>query len=359
MRQQTHNLVYIGTYTSRGAEGIYAYRYDASTGELSPLGVAAETPNPTFLAMAPDRKYLYAVNEVAELDGQPGGALSAFAIDPESGMLTFLNQQTTIGTGPCHVAVDHTGQYALVANYGSGSAAMLPILENGQLGEASDFKQHEGFGPNERRQQGPHAHSVTLSKDNRFAFVADLGIDRMMIYQLDMDNGKLIPNDPPWAETYPGAGPRHFSFHPNNQYAYIINEMGSSVTAFAYDAARGALNELETVSTLPEGFQGRNTCADIHLSASGEFLYGSNRGHNSIALFSIDPDKGTLTAIGYESTQGKTPRNFGLDPSGSFLLAANQDTNNVVSFQVDQETGQLAPTGHQVQVPAPVCIKWL
>jgi 6-phosphogluconolactonase len=257
------------------------------------------------------------------------------------------------------VAIDQTGQFALVANYSSGSASILPVQEDGSLGEASDFKQHQGFGPNERRQQGPHAHSVTLSPDNRFAFVADLGIDRMMIYQLDLDKGKLIPNDPPWAETYPGAGPRHFAFHPNGRYAYIINELGSSVSAFAYDAARGSLRELQTLSTLPERFKGRNTCADVHISADGKFLYGSNRGHDSIALFSIDSSTGTLAAIGHESTRGKTPRNFGLDPSGSFLLAANQDTNNVVAFSVDQETGLLSPTGHQIEVPAPVCVKWL
>jgi 6-phosphogluconolactonase len=359
MTQQTDSLVYVGTYTSRGAEGIYAYRFDPSSGDLDPLGVAARTANPTFLAIAPNRDYLYAANEVAELNDRPSGAVSAFSIDHDTGMLTLLNQQPSLGKGPCHVVVDQTGQFALAANYSSGSASMLPIRENGRLGEASDFVQHEGFGPNERRQQGPHAHSVTLSPDNRFAFVADLGIDKIMIYQLDLKEGKLQPNDPPWAETYPGAGPRHFAFHPNGRYAYIINELGSSVTAFAYDAAHGALRELQTISTLPEGFGGRNTCADVHVSASGEYLYGSNRGHDSIAIFGIDAATGTLTAIGHESTRGKTPRNFGLDPSGSFLLAANQDSNNIVAFQVDQDTGQLAPTGHQTQVPAPVCIKWL
>ena len=359
MTTQKDRLVYVGTYTSRGSEGIYAYRYDPLTGDLSPLGVVAHTENPTFLAISPNKKYLYAANEVAEIDGQPGGAVSAFSIDPDTGALTFLNRQPSCGKGPCHVTVDKTCQYVLVANYSSGSASILPIQEDGRLGEASDFVQHEGFGPNERRQQGPHAHSVTLSPDNRFAFVADLGLDKIMIYQLDLAEGKLRPNDPPWAETYPGAGPRHFVFHPSTKYAYIINEMGSSVTAFAYDAARGALSELQTLSTLPDSFGGRNTCADIHVSASGRFLYGSNRGHHSIAIMSIDPHTGRLTPIGHESTRGKTPRNFGLDPSGAFLLAANQDTNNIFAFQVNQETGELTQTGDDTKVPAPVCVIWL
>lgn len=359
MTNPKDGLVYVGTYTSRGSEGIYAYRYDPLSGGLSPLGVVARTENPTFLAISPNKKYLYAANEVTELDGQPGGAISAFSIDPDTGALTFLNRQPSCGTGTCHVTVDKTGKYVLAANYSSGSASILPIREDGWLGEASDFVQHEGFGPNERRQKGPHAHSVTLSPDNRFAFVADLGLDKIMTYQLDLVNGKLCPNDPPWAETYPGAGPRHFAFHPSTKYAYIINEMGSSVTVFAYDAARGALSELQTLSTLPEGFGGRNTCADVHLSTSGRFLYGSNRGHHSIAIMSIDPETGTLTALGHESTRGKTPRNFGLDPSGSFMLAANQDTNNIFAFRVNQETGGLTPTGHETKVPAPVCVIWL
>lgn len=359
MTQHTDSIVYVGTYTTRGAEGIYAYRFDPASGDLAPLGVAARTENPTFLAIAPNARYLYAANEVSELDGQPGGAISAFSINPDTGTLTFLNRQPSHGTAPCHVAVDQSGRFVLAANYGSGSASILPVQEDGRLGEASDVVQHQGFGPNERRQQGPHAHSVTLSPDNRFAFVADLGIDRMMIYRLDLDEGRLLPNDPPWAETYPGAGPRHFGFHPNGQYAYVVNELGSSVTAFAYDADRGALREMQTLSTLPDRFGGRNTCADMHISASGKYLYGSNRGHDSIAIFSIDPDTGLLTPIGHESTRGKAPRNFGLDPSGSFLLAANQDTNNIVAFRVDRETGLLTATGHQTQVPAPVCIRWV
>jgi 6-phosphogluconolactonase len=359
MTQPASSLVYVGTYTSRGAEGIYAYRYDTTTGTLSALGVTTGIANPTFLALHPDGTHLYAVNEVAELEGRPGGALSAYQVDASTGALTALNRQSTVGSGPCHVAVDHSGRYALVANYGSGSVAMLPIQEDGSLKEASDFHQHAGSGPHPRRQQGPHAHSVTISADNRYAFVADLGMDKIVVYKLDLERGKLIPNDEPWALTYAGAGPRHFAFHPNSAYAYMINELGSSVTVFAYDAVLGTLHELQTLSSLPEGFEGHNTCADIHLSQSGEFLYGSNRGHDSIAIFAVDPGAGTLTAIGHQSTLGKTPRNFGLSPDGRFLLAANQDSNDIFCFRVDAESGQLSPTGHKTEVPAPVCIKWL
>jgi 6-phosphogluconolactonase len=359
MTQPEQNLVYVGTYTSRGAEGIYAYRYDPDAGTLTALGVTTGIVNPTFLAVQPNGRSLYAVNEVGEIDGQPGGALSAYQVDPTTGDLTFLNRQSTIGQGPCHVTVDQTGRYAMVANYGSGSVAMLPILEDGSLGEACDFHQHEGSGPNPRRQQGPHAHSVTISPDNRFAFVADLGLDKMMIYQIDLAQGKLVPNEVPFASTYPGAGPRHFAFHPNQRFAYVINEMGSTVTVFAYDAAQGTLDELQTLSTLPDGFEGRTHCADIHLSQSGEYLYGSNRGHDSIALFKVNVHAGTLTPIGHQSVLGKTPRNFGLAPNGEYLLAANQDSNTIVAFRVDKESGELSPTGHVTQVPAPVCIQWL
>ena len=359
MTHPQRNLVYVGTYTSRGAEGIYAYRYDPTAGTLSPLGVTSGIVNPTFLAIHPDGRHLYAVNEVGEIDGQPGGALSAYAIDAGTGALAFLNRQTTIGQGPCHVTLDQTGQYAMAANYGSGSVAMLPILEDGSLGEACDFHQHEGSGPDPRRQRGPHAHSVTISPDNRFAFAADLGLDKIMIYRIDLEQGKLVPNDVPFASTYPEAGPRHFAFHPNQAIAYVINEMGNSVTVFGYDATQGTLDERQTLSTLPEGFEGTSHCADIHISLSGSFLYGSNRGHDSIALFAVDHDDGTLTPIGHQSTMGKTPRNFGLAPNGDYMLAANQDSNSIVAFRVDQESGQLSPTGHVTQVPAPVCIQWL
>jgi 6-phosphogluconolactonase len=359
MTQSKGSLVYVGTYTSRGAEGIYAYRYKPTVGTLAPLGVTTGIANPTFLALHPNGKYLYAVHEVGEIDGQPGGGLSAYEIDPGSGTLTFLSRQSTIGQGPCHVTVDQTGRYAMVANYGSGSVAMLPILADGGLGEACDFHQHDGSGPDPRRQRGPHAHSVTISPDNRFAFVADLGMDKMMAYKIDLEQGKLVPNDVPFTSTYPGAGPRHFCFHPNQGYAYVINELGNTVTVFGYDAVLGTLNDQQTVSTLPDGFEDTSYCADIHFSQPGRFLYGSNRGHDSIAIFQVDPESGTLTLIGHQSTLGKFPRNFGLAPNGDYLLAANQDSNNIFAFAVDQHTGQLSPTGHEVQVPAPVCILWL
>ena len=352
-------IVYVGTYTRGDSRGIYRCRLDLGTGRLQSLELAAEAVNPSFLALPPSGRFLYAVGEIGDFAGKKTGAVSAFRVEPKSGRLTALNQQPSRGTGPCHLMVDRTGRHVLVANYGSGSVACLPIRDDGRLGEATSFVQHEGSSVNPRRQQGPHAHAVELDAANRFAFVADLGLDKILIYRLDADRGQLTPNDPPWAETSPGAGPRHFAFHPNGRYAYVINELGNSVSAFAYDAVRGALREVQTLSTLPERFKGRNSCADLHISADGKFLYGSNRGHDSIAIFSIDASTGTLTAIGHESTRGKTPRNFGLDPSGSFLLAANQDTNNVVAFLVDRETGLLSPTGHQTEVPAPVCVKWL
>jgi 6-phosphogluconolactonase len=349
-------LAYVGTYTRRGSEGIYVYRFDPSTGDLALLSVAAGVENPTFLAIDPQRRHLYAVNEVDEYAGQSSGAVSAFSIDPETGALTFLNRQPTLGPGPCHLSVDRTAQYVLVANYSGGSVCVLPIGDDGQLGKATDFHQHQGSSINPRRQQGPHAHSINLDPANRFAYVADLGIDKIVIYQLDLDQGKLLPNDDPWVQVHAGAGPRHFAFHPNGEYAYVINELDSTLTAFAYDATRGTLAALQTISTLPEDFQGRNTCADVHIAASGKFLYGSNRGHDSIAIFEVDEDTGQLAAIGHESTQGRTPRNFGIDPRGDYVLAANQDTDTIVTFQMDRGTGRLTATGHVTQVSMPVCV---
>lgn len=345
-------FVYVGTYTRRGSEGIYVFHYDPASGALSPLSTATGIQNPSFLAIDPQRRYLYAVNEAG------GGAVSAFAIDPATGGLTPLNRQSSHGDGPCHLTVDPTGQYVLAANYSSGSVCVLPIGEGGALGEATNHIQHEGSSVNPRRQRGPHAHSINLDPAGRYAFVPDLGLDKIMIYQLDLDQGVLRPNDEPWVAVHPGAGPRHFAFHPNGQYAYVINEIDSTVTAFAYDPERGRLSELGVVSTLPAGFQDTSWCADLHVAPSGKFLYGSNRGHDSIVIYAIDQDTGMLTLVGFEPTQGKTPRNFGIDPSGTFLLAANQDTDTIVAFRIDADSGTLSPTGHVTSVPAPVCVLW-
>ncbi|MEX0762428.1 MAG: lactonase family protein [Dehalococcoidia bacterium] len=352
-------LVYVGTYTGSGSEGIYVCRMDMSTGRLEVTGSAGGIKNPSYLAIHPQQGHLYAVNEVEEFDGKPSGAVSAFSIQQETGELTYLNHQSSHGTGPCHLSVDKTGRFVLVANYGSGSIAMLPVQDDGRLSEATDAIQHEGSSVNPERQKGPHAHSINLDADNRFAFVADLGLDRIMIYQLDLTQGKLRPNDEPWTEVTAGAGPRHFDFHPNGRYAYVINELDSTMSALRYDNRKGALEVMQTESTLPADFSGRSHCADVHVSPSGRFVYGSNRGHDSIVIFAIDEGTGRLTYVGHEPTQGETPRNFLIDPTGTFLLAANQNSGNIVTFRIDPQNGTLSPTGHVAGVPKPVCLKMI
>jgi 6-phosphogluconolactonase len=357
-------LVYVGTYTTYGgpargkAEGIYVYRMDPSSGALALVHTMPGVANPSFLALDPHRRYLYAVNEELEAGGQPGGAVSAFAIDQTTGALTYLNRQPSHGTDPCHLSVDQAGTFVFVANYTSGSIAVLPIGTEGQLGPATDVHQHVGSSVNPRRQEGPHAHSINLDRANRYALVCDLGLDKVLVYRLDLDKGKLIPNEPAWTSVAPGAGPRHLDFHPSRAYVYVINEIGSTLTAFAYDETRGTLQEIHTLSTLPEGFTGTSHTADVHVHPSGKFVYGSNRGHDSIAIFAVDEATGRLTALGHESTRGHVPRNFGIDPTGTFLLAANQSTDTIVTFRIDQMTGKLTPTGHVAQVPTPVCLKF-
>lgn len=350
-------MVYIGTYTFGDSEGIYAYRL-SDAGELHPLGLSAETVNPSFLAVAPTRQYLYAVNEVGSFEGTPGGALSAFAIDPESGSLSYINHQSTHGGAPCYVAVDNASRWALVANYSGGNVASFPIQEDGSLGQAACVVQHEGSSVNPQRQQAPHAHAIVLSPDGRFAFAPDLGIDKVMIYRLDSDTGQLTPNSQPYMETAPGAGPRHFAFHPSERFAYVINELNSTITAYAYDKNQGTLEETQTLSTLPEDFEGNNSCADIRISPDGRFLYGSNRGRNSIAMYRIDADHGRLLWIGDESTRGETPRNFNISPCGEWLLAANQNSNSIVVFKRNLEHGTLAPV-KEIEAFAPVCVLFM
>jgi 6-phosphogluconolactonase len=353
--------VYIGTYTKTASKGIYLLELDLASGKLQPVGLAAETVNPSFLAIHPSRPLLYAVGEMATFGGKKTGAVSAFSIAPKTGMLTLLNQQSTEGAGPCHVSVDRSGRCVLVANYTGGSVACLPIQDDGRLAEAASFVQHVGSSVNEKRQKGPHAHSINVDPANRFAFAADLGLDKILIYRLDPAKGQLTPNQPAFASVPAGAGPRHFAFHPNGRYAYVINEMGCTVTAFQYDADRGSLEPIETVSTLPEGLAADPsiTTAEVQVHPSGKFLYGSNRGHHSIAVFAIDPATGKLRAIDHTPTQGKNPRNFGVDPTGTYLLAAHQDTDNIVVFRIDPATGKLTPTGQSVTVPMSVCVKFL
>jgi 6-phosphogluconolactonase len=361
--QATTSLAYIGTFTraaphGRGqAAGIYVCRLDHASGATTLLHTVPDVANPSFLALHPRQDYLYAVNAVPEYDGQPGGSVSAFAVDPASGNLTYLNRQPSRGAGPCHVSVDQTGQWVLASNYGGGSVVMYPVEADGRLGSPSDFVQHVGSGATPQRQQDPHAHSINLDPANRFALVADLGLDRVLVYRLDREPGKLVPNDPPGVATKPGAGPRHLDFHPNGRYVYVINEIDSTLGAYAYDADQGTLREIQTVSTLSAGFSGTNSTADVHVAPSGRFVYGSNRGHDSLVIFAIDEATGRMTYVGHESTQGQTPRNFAIDPAGAFLYAANQDSDTIVTFRVDQQTGTLTATGQIVEIPTPVCIK--
>ena len=352
-------FVYIGTYTGPDSKGIYAYRFHPADGKLTPIGLAAEIASPSFLAIHPNGRFVYAVSEMDSYNGQKTGAVSAFRIDPQSGKLTLLNTVSSRGGGPCHVLVDKTGKNLLVANYGTGSVASLPIKEDGSLGEASAFIQHTGSSVNAERQKGPHAHSVNLSADNRFVIVTDLGLDEALVYRFDAAKGTLTPNDPPYAKVEPGSGPRHFAFHPTGKYAYTINEIKSTVTAFQYDRAHGTLQPVQTVSTLPADFTGQNSTAEIAVDRQGKFLYGSNRGHNSIAVFAIDSHKGTLTPVEQTPTQGKTPRNFAIDPTGTYLFAANQNSGNIVLFHIDHKTGRLTPAGQTVEVGSPVCVTFV
>jgi 6-phosphogluconolactonase len=349
--------VFVGTYTSGKSEGIYVYRLDLNSGALTFASKATGLKNPSFLTLHPQQTYLYAASEVGEFAGQNCGAVCAFAIHEQTGELTLLNQQPTHGADPCHLSVDQTGRVVVVANYAGGSVCVLPIQPDGRLGEATDHIRHQGSSVNPARQAAPHPHSVFLDPGNRFTFVPDLGLDKIMIYQLELSHGKLKPSHPPSVSVKPGAGPRHFDFHPGGQFAYVINELDSTFTAFAYEGATGTLKEIQSVSTLPEGFKGSSHCADVHVSPSGRFLYGSNRGHDSIVIYAIDEATGRLTFVGHEPTQGKTPRNFAIDPTGTYLLAANQDTDTIVTFRIDPQTGKLSATGHVTEVPAPVCLK--
>jgi 6-phosphogluconolactonase len=349
--------VYFGTYTNTAAKsrGIYLGKLDLATGKLEAVEAAGEAPNPSFLAVHPCRPLLYAVAEMSSFNGKQAGAVGAFAVH-KTGKLTPLGQQSSGGSGPCHVVVDRTGQCVLVANYGSGSVASLPIREDGTLEPACSVIQHAGSSVNPQRQQGPHAHGFVLDRAGRIALAADLGLDKILIYCLDPDCGKLTVHRPPEASAAPGAGPRHLAFHPSGRWLYAINELNSTVTAYRYDAGRGTLETLESVSTLPEGFRGGNFPAEIAVHPSGKFLYGSNRGHNSITSFAIDAQTGKLRPVGHESTRGKTPRGFAVDPTGRYLLAANQDSNNVAIFRIDPASGGLEATGQVAEVPAPVCV---
>jgi 6-phosphogluconolactonase len=360
-------LVYIGTYTGSNSksQGIYVYKLEtkgSDTAEhqaLVPLGLAAAVASPSFLDIDPQRRLLFAVNETSDFGGRPTGAVSSYSIDRGTGKLTQLSQRPSMGGGPCHLVLDKNRRHVLVANYGGGSVAVFPVGTDGVLGEATDFHQHAGKSVNPRRQEGPHAHCVTFDPAGRFLFVCDLGLDKVMIYRYDAEQGKLSANEPAFASLKPGAGPRHMAFRPDGKFAYVINELDSTITAFAYDAASGTLRELQTVSTLPPGFDGSNSTAEIAVHPSGKFVYGSNRGHDSVAVFAIDQAAGTLTYVDARSTGGKTPRNFEIGPAGEQLIAANQNSDTLLVCRIDSSKGRLEPQSELVDAPSPVCVKFL
>jgi 6-phosphogluconolactonase len=345
-------LAFSGAYTSgSGAQGIYAYRYDTTSGALKPAGLAVETVSPSFLTVDASGHFLYAVNETDQ------GKVSAFAIDRAAGRLTLINQVSSKGGGPCHLALDATGRWLAVANYGTGSVALLPVGAGGKVGEAAAFDQHRGSGVNHARQAGPHAHEAVFSPDNRYLLVPDLGLDQILVYRFDAGKGTLAPNDPPFGVLAPGSGPRHLAFHPNGKLVYVLNELASTVTAFRYDAAKGVLQDFQTLSALPAHFTGTSATAEVTVNAAGSAVYASNRGHDSIALFHIEPELDHLAPAEHTPTLGKTPRHFTLDPDGKFLLVSNQDSGNIVVFHVHPRTGELTPTKHMpVEQPSPVCL---
>ena len=353
--------VYFGTYTAGKSKGIYVSRFDSTTGKLTTPELAVETRNPSFLALHPNGKYLYSVAEVDSTQGRPAGGVAAFAIDDASGKLTALNQQNSGGTGPCHVSVDATGKCLLVANYGSGSIASFPIHADGSLGEAATTIQHAGLSVNKDRQAGPHAHFLLPSPDNRFALAGDLGLDKVLIYHLDANTARLTPNEPPFATVPPGAGSRHLAFSRDGKMVFVINEINLTVTTFRYDAVNATLTPIQNISTLPENHPAtaNDSCAEIAVSPNGKFVYASNRGHDSITVFSLDPDSGKLTLVENQPTQGKTPRHFTLDPTGRWLIAENQNSDSIVVFSIDPTTGKLKPTGQTLALGSPVCAVFL
>lgn len=355
-------LLYVGTYTAKESEGIYVYKFDAETGSLSKLHVVKPVEQPSFLAIDKNRKFLYAVNETEDYEGKKSGAVSAFAIDRETGDLTFLNKTASLGGAPCHVSVSENEKFAFVANYSGGNVSVFPIEENGALGASVDLEQHDaGSGANKKRQDAPHAHSLNLDEKNKFALVCDLGADKIFIYAFDKKTGKLTPNpEQNFYRTKPGAGPRHLAFYKNGKFAFLINEIDLTISVLRYDHEKGTLAEIQTVSALPENASRAGASgADIHISPDGNFLYGSNRGNNTsgIVVFKIDEKNGTLEYVEHASTGGKNPRNFAIAPNGKFLLAANQSSDSVVVFAIDKETGKLTPTANKATISMPVCLK--
>ena len=350
---------YIGTYTGQGSEGIYTYRFNPANGQADSVGLVAKTDNPSFLAIAPNGRFLYAVNELDSFQDKPTGAVSVFAIDRTSGHLTLHQQVSSLGQGPAHLSFDRSARFLMVANYNGGNVAVFPIRKDGHLGSHSAFVQNVGRSVHPERQGGPHAHSIHVTGDNRLVIVADLGVDKLILHRFDVNTGSLTPADPKFVDVDPGAGPRHVALAPSGTFVYLANELNSTVTVFEYEPNQGALQQKQTVSTLPGDFGGENTVAEIVVEEKGKCLYVSNRGHDSIARFDIHPNNGKLTPQEWVPSGGRTPRNFIIDPTGKWLLAANQDSNCIKLFQIDSITGGLTPTSGALEVVSPVCIRFL
>jgi 6-phosphogluconolactonase len=350
--------VFVGTYTGPKSQGIYRCELDLKTGKLSSASVAAALKNPSFLAIHPSERFLYAVSEGGT--GKPAGAVSALSLDPKTGALALLNQQPSGGAGPCHLVVDRAGRNVLAANYGSGSCCCIPIKTDGSLAEPTSIIQHKGTSVDKSRQEGPHAHSINVDAKNRFAFCCDLGLDKVLVYRLGAAKGTLTPNSPPALDLAPGSGPRHFAFHPDGKTAYICGEMAMTITACNYDADKGILTKTQTLSTLPTGADRKGTStAEVVVHPSGKFVYVSNRGHDSIAIFAIDAKTRALTAVGHQGKGISTPRNFAIEPTGQYMLVANQSGGSVIVFRIDAKTGALTPTGGSVAVASPVCVRFV
>ncbi len=353
--QDQHYLI-TGSYTTGKSEGIYVYLFNSNDGSYKEIS-HVKISNPSFIAVSPDERFVYAVQENAANKGK-GGEIAAFSFNKKTGTLTYINEQPSGGDHPCYVSVDRTGRWVATGNYSSGSVALLPVQADGSLGAASTLIQHEGSGVNKERQAKPHVHCTFFSSDNRFLFVPDLGIDKVMIYSFDEGTGKLSPAPQPFARSTDGAGPRHFCFHPSNKFAYLIEEMSGTVVVF--DHENGRLKNKQRISNMPMGDTSNAASADIHVSPDGKFLYASNRADaNSIAIFSINSKNGKLHLIGHQSTLGKTPRNFNFDPSGNFLLVGNQNTDEIVIFKRDKNTRLLSDTKNRIAAGKPVCIKWI
>ena len=341
----------VGTYTQKTSEGIYVYKFNTETGDFSLVNKATDIKNPSFLAVSPDEKFVYSVAE------ESGGEVVSFAFDKANAALKKLNTQSSGGAHPCHVELDKTGKWVFVGNYTGGNLSVFPIKADGSLAVNTQILQHEGKSVNEARQEKPHVHSVNISPDNQHLFVPDLGIDKVVAYDFNAKTGKVQPSNPASIKVVAGSGPRHFTFHPNQKFGYVIQELNATITAFAYK--NGTLKQIQVVSTLPAGFTGKNSCADIHISEDGRFLYGSNRFHDTLVIFEINPKTGKLTLVGEQPVNGKTPRNFSIAPNGKFVLVANQDSDNITIFKRDAKTGKLETTGKEIAVSMPVCIKWV